>query len=114
MTDAAIERLCERLEPISPEAAALIRSQAERVKALESALELWVSGRRRRDLMPDGHPCIMDYPEDPNAEIRDSETGEVIFPARKAPFRVIDGVCVCVARGDGPEGCGICNETGEP
>tara|TARA_R110002051_G_scaffold316556_1_gene396313 strand:- start:3397 stop:3657 length:261 start_codon:yes stop_codon:yes gene_type:complete len=58
MTDAAIERLCERLEtnhpgpgrrsdgyipspinPDGPEAAALIRSQAERVKALEWALE---------------------------------------------------------------------------
>ena len=24
------------------------------------------------------------------------------------------GVCICVARGDGPEGCGICNETGKP
>jgi hypothetical protein len=49
-----------------------------------------------------------------SAEVRDSETGEVLFPARKAPFRVIEGVCVCVARGDGPEGCGLCNETGKP
>lgn len=22
------------------------------------------------------------------------------------------GDCICVRRGDGPEGCGICNETG--
>lgn len=26
---------------------------------------------------------------DPNAEVRDSETGELIFPARKAPFHVV-------------------------
>lgn len=136
MTDAAIERLCERLDSLSAlepgwyanvgkrtgeqccaamrDAAALIRSQAERVKALEGALELWESGRRGRGVTPNGHPCVMDYPEDPNAEIRDGETGEVIFPARKAPFRLIEGACVCVSRGDGPEGCGICNETGEP
>ena len=23
-----------------------------------------------------------------------------------------EGDCVCVQRGDGPEGCGLCNETG--
>lgn len=25
-----------------------------------------------------------------------------------------EAVCICVARGNGPEGCGICNETGKP
>lgn len=28
---------------------------------------------------------------DPNAEVRDPDTGEVIFPARKAPFRLLQG-----------------------
>jgi len=65
----------------------------ERAVTAESELELWRSGRRTRGFMPNGHPCIMDHPEDPNAEIRDSETGEVLFPARKAPFCVIEGVC---------------------
>jgi hypothetical protein len=29
--------------------------------------------------------------DDPRAEVRDSETGEVIFPAVKGPLRVIHG-----------------------
>lgn len=28
---------------------------------------------------------------DPNAELRDPESGEVIFRAKKAPFRLIEG-----------------------
>jgi len=91
----------------------LVRDAAA-IRAVLSELKLWRTGRRVLSTMPNGHPCVMDYPEDLNAEVRDSETGEVLFPARKAPFRVIEGVCVCVARGDGPEGCGICNETGKP
>lgn len=35
--------------------------------------------------------AILHHVADPNAEVRDSETGELIFPARKAPFRLIDG-----------------------
>lgn len=77
--------LVERLEaarPDGPAAVALIRS-------LTRELALWRSGRRTHGFMPNGHPCIMDHPDDPNAEIRDSETGEVLFPARKAPLRVV-------------------------
>lgn len=28
---------------------------------------------------------------DPNAEVRDPDSGEVIFPATKAPFKLIEG-----------------------
>lgn len=31
------------------------------------------------------------HDEHPFAEVRDSETGEVIFPARRGPFRLIEG-----------------------
>jgi len=88
--------------------------QDARIARLELEVRLWETGKRTLERMPDGRPCIMDHPDDPNAEVRDPDTGEVLFPARKAPFHVIEGVCVCVARGDGPEGCGLCNETGKP
>lgn len=35
--------------------------------------------------------CIVYIPEDPNAEVRDPDTGEVIFPATKRPLRAITG-----------------------
>lgn len=31
------------------------------------------------------------YAKAPDAEVRDDETGEVIFPATKAPFKMIEG-----------------------
>lgn len=31
------------------------------------------------------------HSENPNAEVRDPDTGEVIFPATKAPFKLIIG-----------------------
>lgn len=36
-------------------------------------------------------PAIIYRVADPNAEVRDPDTGEVIFPARKAPFKLIQG-----------------------
>lgn len=35
---------------------------------------------------------VIVYPaDDPNAEVRDPDTGEVIFPAIKGPLRLIEG-----------------------
>ncbi|MDB5445679.1 MAG: hypothetical protein JWQ97_996 [Phenylobacterium sp.] len=34
---------------------------------------------------------IIHHPEDPRAEVREPDTGEVIFPAVKGPLRVIEG-----------------------
>lgn len=36
-------------------------------------------------------PAIISLVEDPRAEVRDPDTGEVIFPAIKGPLRVIEG-----------------------
>jgi hypothetical protein len=42
---------------------------------------------------PNGNsaPAVIYLVEDPRAEVRDSETGEVIFRATKGPLRVIEG-----------------------
>lgn len=42
---------------------------------------------------PDGSrgEAIISLVEDPRAEVRDPDTGEVIFPAVKGPLRVISG-----------------------
>lgn len=36
-------------------------------------------------------PATIYHSKDPRREVRDSETGEVIFPAVKGPLRVIEG-----------------------
>jgi hypothetical protein len=51
----------------------------------------WACGRRSK---PNGswHKLILhDDGSDPRAEVRDSETGEVIFPAVKGPLKLIRG-----------------------
>jgi len=58
--------------------------------AMRAELDLWHAGKLTLTTMPDGRPCIMHHRDDPNAEIRDPDTGEVLFPAVKAPFRVIE------------------------
>lgn len=35
--------------------------------------------------------AVVTIPDDPNAEVRDPDTGEVIFPAVKRPFKLIQG-----------------------
>ena len=42
---------------------------------------------------PNGNvvPVVVMHPEDPYAEVRDPDTGEVIFPATKRPLRLIEG-----------------------
>lgn len=67
----------------------LIAAARER-DAMREALDLWHAGKLTLTTMPDGRPCIMHHRDDPNAEIRDPDTGEVLFPAVKAPFRVIE------------------------
>ena len=57
--------------------------------AMRDELDLWHAGKLTLTSMPDGRPCVMHHRDDPNAEIRDPDTGEVLFPAVKAPFRVI-------------------------
>lgn len=74
-----------------PEAADLIERQAATLEAMRVEVGLWRAGKLTLTTMPDGRPCIMHHPADPNAEVRDSETGEVIFPAVKAPLHVIEG-----------------------
>lgn len=58
--------------------------------AMRAEVDLWHAGKLTLMTMPDGRPCIMHHRDDPNAEIRDPDTGEVLFPAVKAPFRVIE------------------------
>lgn len=99
MGDLGIHSAQERVIPGSDPGtgAAILRlieeKEALRVRAIEAEeeLALWRTGKMAWDRMPDGSPCIMTRPDDPFAEIRDSETGEVIFPSRKRPFVLIDG-----------------------
>ena len=78
-----------------------IDAQAARIAELEGTIELWQAGKITREwarvnTSVDGQPnnlegrwVIMHHAEDPNAEVRDPDTGEVIFPARHVPLRVV-------------------------
>lgn len=57
-------------------------------------VQAWVDGRPAGDPVP----SINYHSEDPYAEVRDPDTGEVIFPATKRPLRLIQG-----GRADEPE-----------
>lgn len=55
--------------------------------------DLQFAHEHRDWIAPNGEPrtAIVSLVEDPRAEVRDSETGEMIFPAVKGPLTVIEG-----------------------
>lgn len=58
-----------------------------------SDCELTIPHDHGQMITPDGtrHEAIIYRVADPNAEVRDPETGEVIFPATKGPLKLIEG-----------------------
>ena len=73
-----------------------IRLTADRIATLEAEvvrlqkeIDRWHTGKMTLITMANGRPCIMHWPDDPNAEVRDPDTGEVIFPAVRTPLRLV-------------------------
>lgn len=87
LRDAASARRCMDGEAYAAglfdEAAAALTTQEEEIERLRAREPTIVT------IPLDG--VIMGHCEDPRAEVRDSETGEVIFPAIKGPLRIVKG-----------------------
>ena len=71
-------------------------SRQEARLAAQSGVVAWLSGYKQEYRAP--HDTLCDLIAD--AMLAASPQGEK------------ESDCVCVQRGDGPEGCGLCNETG--
>lgn len=66
-----------------------IATLEDEVVRLQKEIDRWHTGKMTLITMTNGQPCIMHWPDDPNAEVRDPDTGEVIFPAVKTPLRLV-------------------------
>ena len=79
----------DRAACIETEAADRIATLEAEVVRLQKEIVRWHTGKMTLITMANGRPCIMHWPDDPNAEVRDPDTGEVIFPAVKTPLRLV-------------------------
>lgn len=88
------------------------------VSETEISFEVWQDGDMvaAADSLADAEHFMLVYGQDGPVEAKTAITtrfpGFNVVTAMLAASPQGEGDCVCVRRGDGPEGCGLCNETG--